>query len=295
LYKSWVGDWIVADASRRGWSWVANIGEGWTRWALERHGFDVDTLHDADIRARDLARYHIIILPEQTAEVIRRGHAPGTMPPQYTGGIGDDGAARLRAYVERGGHLLAIDQAADFAIELFRLPVRNVVAGVRQSDFFIPGSLIALRPDPAHSLMAGVQSDAAAVFVRSRAFAVEPGASGVTVAARYPEAGLLLSGWALGAEENIGGRAAVLRARAGAGTVVLAGFRPLFRGQPHGTFKIVFNAIWDAASAQLSRPGGSGVPRLIDGGTPLSTCVRCVSESSAPYRTGRSWHRPLSS
>ena len=248
LYKSWVGDWIVPDASRRGWSWVANIGEGWTRWALERHGFDVDTLHDVDIRTRDLARYDIIILPEQTADVILRGHAPGTIPPEYTGGIGDDGAARLRDYVERGGHLLAIDQAADFAIELFGLPVRNVVAGVKQSEFFIPGTLIALRPDTAHPLMAGVQSDAAAVFVRSRAFVIEPGASDVTVAARYPESGLLLSGWALGAEKHIGGHAAVVRARAGAGAVVLVGFRPLFRGQPHSTFKIVFNAIWDAVS-----------------------------------------------
>ena len=44
-------------------SWMANMDEGWTRWLLDQYAFDYDTLHDDDIRTRDLAQYDAIILP----------------------------------------------------------------------------------------------------------------------------------------------------------------------------------------------------------------------------------------
>jgi hypothetical protein len=252
LYKSWVGDWIVRNGR---WEWVANIGEGWTRWVLERHAFPVDTLHDADIRNGDLSRYDVLILPEQEPAVILSGHAPGTMPPEYTGGIGGAGAERIRAFVEQGGRLVAIDAAANFAIDLFGLPVRDVTKDVPSSRFFVPGTLIRITLDPSHPLAHGLPADGAAFFVRSRAFelldaaaqgAAPPArtAARISVAARYPEDGLLLSGWALGEQEVLGGKAAVLEAQVGRGSVVLIGFRPLFRGQPRNTFKLVFNSIY---------------------------------------------------
>ena len=62
------------------------------------------------------------------------------------------------------------------------------------------------------------------------------------VLAKYPSEGSpLLSGYLLG-EEHLQGYAAALEVLHGEGRVVLLGFRPQWRGQPFGSFKILFNA-----------------------------------------------------
>jgi hypothetical protein len=79
-----------------------------------------------------------------------------------------------------------------------------------------------------------------------------PGSSatgGVQVVERYPEKDLLMSGWLIG-EAVIAGRAAVLTVPLGKGQVVLLGFRTQHRGQPHATFKLLFNALYLGASGR---------------------------------------------
>ena len=52
----------------------------------------------------------------------------------------------------------------------------------------------------------------------------------------------LRSGWAWG-QEHLDGGIAIIDAKVGEGRLVLFGPQILFRGQPHGTFKFVFNGI----------------------------------------------------
>jgi len=239
-------------------SWVASMDEGWTRWLLETYHFDVDTLHDADIQTRNLSQYHTIILPHQSERAILQGHLEGFMPPDYVGGLGLNGAIALQRYVEAGGTLVALDGATDFAINQFGLPVENVVSGVPPAAFFIPGSLVRINVDTTHALAYGMPSETAAYFVRSRAFrTIERTGMGeggrmelapapplpVSVIARYAESDILVSGWARDAEQFIGGHAAVMEIGVGAGRVILYGFRPQFRAQPRGTYKLFFNAL----------------------------------------------------
>jgi glutamine amidotransferase-like uncharacterized protein len=80
-------------------------------------------------------------------------------------------------------------------------------------------------------------------YARSPVLEVQPGARGVTVVARYPERGILLSGYAQG-EERIAGKAAVVEAQVGRGRVVMFGFRPQYRAQAHETFKPFFNSLY---------------------------------------------------
>ncbi len=239
-------------------SWVANMDEGWTRWILESFTFEVDTLHDADLRSSDLSVYTAILLPSQGVEGLLHGYRTGMMPDEYTGGIGLEGTLALTEYVDDGGTLVALDAASDFVIEQFGLPVENIVNELSRSSFFIPGSLLRLHVDSSHPVGYGMPSEVAASFVRSRAFAtirrstlqeggrieLVPGPDPpVEVIARYAEEDLLMSGWALGEERAIGGKAAAVRVAYGDGHVVLFGFRPQFRGQTRATYKLLFNAL----------------------------------------------------
>lgn len=266
-------------------SWVANMDEGWTRWILERYGFAYETLSDTDVRAGELGRFDVIVLPSQSPESLLHGHRPGTMPPEYTGGVGLEGALRLQRFVERGGLLVTLDEASDFAIQAFGLPLRDAVADLPRREFFIPGSLIRLRVDSSDPVAYGMPEEGAAFFVRSRAFRILPEASGavdasgvpevsgapgasdaprrptvprVDVVARYADDDLLLSGWELGAQRHLAGKPAVVRVPLGRGSVVMIGFRSQFRAQPRGTFKLLFNALYAGSSGDT--PGRSVNP-----------------------------------
>ncbi len=239
-------------------SWVANMDEGWTRWLLENYEFDLENLSDQDVRDSDLSRFDAILLPSQGADSLLNGHTPGTMPEEYVGGLGLAGALALKEYVEAGGTLVTLDAASDFAIQQFGIPVENTVAGTTDRQFFIPGSLIRAKVDTEHSLTAGMQEEIATSFVNSRAFEVvtlprtmeggevqtmEPPEQPVETIVSYAEEDLLMSGWALGEEDYIAEKAAMMRVALGEGNVILFGFRPQFRGQPRATYKLLFNSL----------------------------------------------------
>lgn len=228
-----------------------NMDEGWTRWLLEQYEFTFSSLSNADLRG-DLSTLDVLIFADEAETRILAGHVAGTMPDAFVGGLGVDGAANVRRFVERGGWLVAWDSAADFAITALGLPLRNTVKGTRPEEFFIPGSLLHVNVTAAHPLAAGMEPRAVAMFSDSQAFAVVPPASegkqraarDVDVFVEYPRKDLLLSGWELGASRYVAGRVAGARVPVGQGQAVIYGFRPAWRGQPHNTFKLLFNPLY---------------------------------------------------
>ena len=213
---------------------------GWTRWMLDQHELRYDTLHDARIRAGRLGDdYDVLLFQSQSAAAIRMGHAPGSLPEQYTGGLGDVGSEAVREFVEAGGRLVMVEEAAEFAVELFGLGVSNPVEGLPNTEFYVPGSLlrVELADDP---LSAGYDGSTPVWYWRSsRAFAVAD--ERVEVVGRYG-ADPVVAGWVLG-PERLAGRPALLRARVGDGEVVLFGFQPNYRGQSIVTWPLFFNAL----------------------------------------------------
>lgn len=234
-------------------SWVENIDEGWTRWLLERYEFPYENLTDQDIRRGSLkSRLDVIILPDQAADRLLNGNAPGTMPREYVGGIGTEGAAALKQFVEAGGTLITLDSASELAVNTLGLPVKDVVRGASPDQFFCPGSLLRLELDPSSPLTYGMPPEAAAFFAFGGAYdltgpiaasnghAAAPGS--VRAIGRYAQTDVLMSGWLEGAP-LIAGRAAVVEARVGAGRAILFGIRPQHRAQSQATFRLLFNAI----------------------------------------------------
>jgi hypothetical protein len=237
-------------------SWVASSDEGWTRWLLEQYGFSYVSLTNADVRRGSLRdRVDVIVLPDQAPRTILEGHGPSRRPstpgpwnpppPEYQGGIGDEGVDALKAFARAGGRLIAFDEASDLVLERFGgifETIRDRTRDLPRKTFYCPGSVLRIGVDVSRPGAWGMEPEAAAYFESSRAF--ETQAPGVVHLARYAAADrLLMSGWLLGAGE-LAGRDAALEVPYGSGSVVLFGFRPQFRAQPHGTFKLLFNSFY---------------------------------------------------
>ena len=88
-------------------------------------------------------------------------------------------------------------------------------------------------------------STADVFFDNSPVFKMAPDAAlkGVKPIAWFPNASPVRSGWAWG-QSYLEGTVAVAEAPIGAGEVFLLGVEAAFRGQPHGTYKLLFNAIY---------------------------------------------------
>ena len=229
---------------------------------LEQFEFPYSLVLDEDIRRNRLAEYDVVVLPDAGYNRMVNGLSSTAAPPEYTGGMTSEGVSALFDFVQRGGTLVTLDSASDLPIVDFRLPVRNVANGRRAADFSVPGALLEIEIDPTHAVAYGMPSRAAAFVFFSPVFGLgeseRPAADsakvtdeGLVVVARYPKANLLQSGWLLG-EEVLAGRAAVVEAALGRGRVILLGFRVQHRGQPHGTFKLLFNALYLAATRDVS-------------------------------------------
>jgi hypothetical protein len=239
--------------------WLENIDEGWTRWVLEQYEFPFVSIKDAEIRAGNLrARYDVIILPSAPADRLISGHPAGTVPTEYTGGLGSIGVDALKTFVQAGGTLICLAQASSLAIGAFQLPIRDV-AREREDRFFCPGSILSLDLDPSQPLAYGMERHTAAFFTYSSAFEPvaprgapvghsgdPPPARSVDMIARYAKKDVLISGWLEG-EEIIAGRGAVAQARIGGGQVILLGFPVQHRGQSYATFRLLFNAVFAGA------------------------------------------------
>ena len=235
-------------------AWVPFIDEGWTRWILENFKFDPVTLRNGDIQAGNLRdKYDAIILPDASSEGIFHGFTAGTVPGEYAGGIGEFGVMALREFVLAGGTLITFNNASLFAVDHLGLPVKNVLGGLKDEDFFCSGCLLRVEiQDAAHSAVAGLPHDPIVMFERGPAFETKEGFRGRILAAYPKEQNPLMSGYLLH-PERIQGKAAAVEVQYGKGRVYLLGFRPQWRGQAHGTYKFFFNAIYE--SQGLSKPG----------------------------------------
>lgn len=246
----------------------ANMDTGWTGWVLDNFGLEHTMLRNEEVRDGQLkARYDTIILAQQTmssilhgtrlgegsarAEWQSMGEAVNQQRPEYTGGIGLEGARRLQEFVEAGGTLLAFDSATELPLALFPIGVRGVLRGGEgePGGWACPGSILRITTDPEHPVAAGMAKDAYATMTGGQAFeisllpAFNRDERAVKAVAWYAKKDLLASGWLAG-ERLVAGKAAVVEARLGKGRVVLYGFRPQFRGQSFGTFRLVLNAIY---------------------------------------------------
>jgi hypothetical protein len=225
---------------------------GWTRWLLERFEFPFTVVPTSALDGGALnTRFDVIILPGEAAPVSGVRGSDGAVTRTRT-------APQLRRFVEEGGTLLAIGGATAIR-DAFDIGVRPAPASVLpdgtnrplpRESFFIPGSVLRMRVDPTTPLAYGMPQDVDVMFDSSPAFTVAESSGGseggsIRRVGWFATPSPLRSGWAWG-QQHLLNTAAVVEASVGRGRLVLFGPEILFRGQPHGTFKLLFNGILTA-------------------------------------------------
>jgi hypothetical protein len=227
-------------------SHVPSMDEGWTRWTLEQNNISYASLEDREARAGNLrAKYDVILVPDHSPRALLEGYRKGAMPEELTGGLGAEGVRALADFAEAGGTLIFLNRASDFAITELKLPLRDVTEGLKETEFYVPGSILRTELDTSHPVAAGMARESIVWAEDSPVFELTEAkeSARVRVLARYPAtADPLLSGWLLGAEK-IKGKAALVEVARGRGRVYLFGFRPQYRAQSSATYPLLFNAI----------------------------------------------------
>jgi hypothetical protein len=203
---------------------TGNMDEGWTRWLLEYFGFAYSRLRNEEIPAGALRqKYDVIVFPDES-------------PGGIHGGVGEAGDRALKQFALEGGVIVFLNRSTNYAIYHLGVKARNAVEGVSNRAFYSPGSLLRVNLEEG-PLALGLPKQIAVWSEQSPAWETQE-----AVAARYPAAEILASGWLLG-EKHLANRAALVDARMGQGRVVLFGMRPQYRAQSYQTFKLFFNAI----------------------------------------------------
>lgn len=243
-----------------------SIASGWTRWVLEQFEFPFELVFPQRLDAGALRDDFDVLLfvsgaippPDRDdARRFGRGPARSEIPAEYHDRLGSAtvGATipRLREFVEGGGTIVALGESAMNLTIHLELPLDDHLlerdpdgaeAPLGREQFYVPGSILRMRVDNEHPLAWGMGHTADIFFRSSPVFHLEPeaytrGAQPVGWFGTEP----LRSGWAWGQSLLEHGVAAVA-ARVGNGHVYLLGPDVNFRGQSHGTFKLLFNGIY---------------------------------------------------
>ena len=233
-----------------------SIESGWTRWILEQFEFRFDRVYPLSLDAGGLnAKYDILIFPNGAIPAPgggrggRGGPPPeADVPTEYRAQLGRVTAERtipqIKQFAESGGTVVAIGDSAASLAALLQLPIENGVTRPR-SEFFVPGSVLTAHVDVNHPLARGMTERTDFFFDNSPVFKLTANASSANVRAIawFDNPSPLHSGWAWG-QKYLDGCVVAIDARIGKGRVVLFGPEILERAQPHGTFKLLFNAIY---------------------------------------------------
>ncbi|HYX28542.1 MAG TPA: M14 metallopeptidase family protein [Pyrinomonadaceae bacterium] len=225
---------------------AGNMDEGWTRYVFDTFNAPYKSVNETTLNEADpRANFDAIVLP---SEQQGRGAPDSDVPaqPENARGLSDKGYANLAKFVDEGGTLICFDGSCGNVIRQMKLPLRNVLTGVRSSDFYCPGSILRINVDTSNPIARTMSKDTDAYFINSSAF--EATDNKVLVIARYAKDNVLQSGWLRG-EDRIKDKIALAQIEMGKGRIVLFAFRPQHRGQTWGTFPFIWNAI-NLSSAQ---------------------------------------------
>jgi hypothetical protein len=244
-----------------------SMPSGWTRWIFERFEVPFEVVYPQTLDTGDLSQYDAIVFVTGAIPPVRQGGGNGfggddspDVPAEFshmTGNItAEHTVPRLRAFLEDGGTIVTIGSSVSLAQHL-GLPIRDALVqtvdgaerSLPRSEYYVPGSVLEVRVDDTLPVAYGLPQHVDVMFDNSPVMRIEGGAQNVRPIAWFDSATPLRSGWAWG-ERALEGGITMAEADVGSGRLYLFGPELLFRAQPHGTFRFVFNSLYAAAGEE---------------------------------------------
>lgn len=264
-----------------------NIPSGWTKWLFERFEFPFTMVFPQTLDAGNLnAKFDVLVFPDGSASFAESGRrrrsriqpGPASIPARFRPTLGaitvDKTLPQLRKFVEAGGTIVTIGSSTSMA-ELLGIPVSNYltektadgkVRPLPQDKYYIPGSILRVHLDNTNPLAYGMPRLADVMFDNSPVFRLgaDSAAKHTSSVGWFAGTNVMASGWAWG-KQYLDGGTAIVDASLGNGKVVMFGPEVAFRGQAHGTYKLLFNALFYGQARPQSiapaHPVGQAVPR----------------------------------
>ena len=252
-----------------------NMPSGWTKWMFEKFELPYQVVFPKELDAGNLtAKFDVLIFPDGGISSRGRGGAApegadpdraaftqepdsSRVPPEFQGWLGRVTVERtipqLKKFLEDGGTIIAIGGSTNIG-EMLGLPVSNHLVErspegqlrpLPREKFYIPGSVLRVKVDTSQPIAQGMPAQVDVFFNNSPVIRLEPEAirMGIKPVAWFSDPTPLRSGWAWG-QQYLQDGVTVAEAPVGKGKLFLFGSEVNFRGQPHGTFKFLFNAIY---------------------------------------------------
>jgi hypothetical protein len=253
-----------------------SMASGWARWILEQFEFPYEVVFPPDLDGGNLnSKFDVLIFvgggvplkdTDESDETRRFAPPkPEEIPEEYRSRLGTVTVAKtvpqLRAFLEAGGSILALGSSTSLGyhsgLPLSDALIEKLEDGSEKrlttEKFYIPGSILQVKVDNGSPLAYGMNEKTHIYFNNSPVFSLHPDAvaKGVRPVAWFDNPSPLRSGWAWG-QHYLNEAVAVIEAQVGRGKLFLFGPEIIFRGQPHGTFKFLFNGIFYGAATTVN-------------------------------------------
>jgi hypothetical protein len=250
---------------------------GWIRWLFEQYEFPFELVYPQTLDAGDLrARFDVLVFSDGA---FHRGpiepgpeSAPGPPKPEqipaefrpWLGHITEEKTIpQIQKFLAAAGSVVTIGSSTAMA-ELLGIPLENHLTemgkdgklhSLPRDKYYVPGSLLKVRIDNSNPLAYGMPEEAVVFFDNSPVFNLLPEAAlkHTQPVAWFTSPKPLESGWAWG-QQYLNGGVAVAEASLGEGKFFALGPEVTFRGQPHGTFKLLFNGLYYGSAKPATLP-----------------------------------------
>jgi len=253
------------------------------RWIFEQFEFPFEVVYPQRLDAGNLnAQFDVLVFADggipapaatggAAATASRRfgTQAADDLPAEYKATTGrvtvEKTVPQLREFLSAGGTILTIGSSTSLARHL-NLPFTNHLVEdgkpLPNEKFYVPGSVLQVRVDNTRPIAYGLGDRVDVFFDESPVLRLAPDAprDQARPVAWYDTDHPLRSGWAWG-QRYLKDGLAVADVTVGRGKVYLFGPEILFRGQPHGTFKFLFNGIQLARATGVREAATSGGSR----------------------------------